>query len=110
MKKIIVAILVIVCIGTFACYHCFGWFEGDVLEYLQENCNPEGKEILTGEYLSMGKDEQGEYILYQVQTEDQMSYYVRVKVVFHKYLTKTGPDFKIKDLHIVEDVDLIVKE
>ena len=53
---------------------------------------------LSGEYLETGEDEQGGYVMYQVTTESGNVRYIRVNVVFHRYLTKVGPDYKIKGI------------
>ena len=73
-----------------------------MLEYLQTNYAHIGSQkILSGEYIASGEDEQGGFIIYEVVTEDGKEHIIRVDVVFHKYLTKIGPDYKIRDFYEV---------
>lgn len=105
MKKmfITIALLCITAIGALACYHSVGWFRGDLLGYMQENFQPDGETIISGEYLETGEDEQGGYVLYQVTTESGNVHYIRVNVVFHRYLTKVGADYKIRGMEEVSN-------
>lgn len=112
MKKgyvILILVLTILLTALF-CYHSFGWFRGDTLAYLKTNCMPNGNEIVTGEHLATGEDEEGGYLIYRVTTEDGASHHVRVNVTFHRYLTKIGPDFKIREVFEIPSYDEIMKE
>jgi hypothetical protein len=76
-------------------YHSFGWFRGDVAEYIKENYKPDGTEITSCEYLQGGQDKDGGYCIYQVITENGAKHYIRLNIVYHRYVTRIGPDFKI---------------
>lgn len=65
---------------------------------------------MAGEHLATGQDEEGGYLIYSVTTEDGASHYVRISVVFHRYLTRIGPDFKIRGITEIPSFDEIIKE
>ena len=103
-KTVIFSILIgAILAGGLAIYHSYGWFRGDVLDYIKGNYLVDGQQIVSGEYLESGADEQGEYVIWQVITDDGRSHFLRLDVVFHRYLTRIGPDYKIRGIREIPD-------
>ena len=101
MKRFVPILLVVLCLiilSSCILYHTVGWFDGDILEYVDEHYLSNDYNVLSGEYLISGEDEQGGFIIYEVITEDNESHLIRVNVEFHRHLNQVGPDFKIKGI------------
>ena len=103
MRKLIPWILIFLCLSSCILYHSIGWFQGNPLTYIQANCTPNNSTIVSGTQLAAGEDANGGFLIYHVTTKAHTEHYIRVDVVFHRYLTKVGPDFKIKGCHEIFD-------
>ncbi|MBR3841505.1 MAG: hypothetical protein IKM20_10245 [Erysipelotrichales bacterium] len=101
MKKKVIIVITVLCLILLSSWifnHTAGWFDGDILEYIEEHYPSNGYNVVSGEYLVRGEDEQGGFIIYEVITEDNESHLIRVHVEFHRHLNQVGPDFKIKGI------------
>jgi hypothetical protein len=103
-SKIIIAVCILL-IAAILIYSRVGWFDGDMDAYLKEHCQPEGKQIISAEYMLTGGGSDGEFLIYQVQTEDGLEYHIRIDVRFQRTLMQIGPRYKIKGFTIVDSKD-----
>ena len=103
MKKRLFLLPVLLFLCAWVLYHSVGWFDGDPLTYIRENYAYNGSAVVSCDYVAAGEDDRGGFLLYAVTTADGTEHTIRLDVVFHRYLTKTGPDYKIKGLREVFD-------
>jgi len=105
MKKIGLAILLLCLVLAAAAviYHTCGWFRGDMEDHIRENFTPEGSRVVSAEYLASGEDKEGGFLIYRTAAADDTIHYIRVQVVFHRYLTKVGPDYKIRGIREIPE-------
>ena len=82
-------------------YNHLGWFDdGDMEAYLKEQYQPEGKQIVSAEYMLKGGEGLDGYIIYQVQTADGSEYLVCADLRY-KLSLQVGLQYKVKGFRIV---------
>ena len=98
----IILILMLILAVSYIFYASFGWFDGDMEQHLIEQYQPEGKNIVSAEYMQAGGDFSTGYLIYKVRTEDNAVYHVRVHVKWKRSVLGTvGPGYKVKGFSIV---------
>ena len=98
----IILILTLMLAVSYILYASFGWFDEDMEQHLIEQYQPEGKNIVSAEYMQAGGNFNTGYLIYKVRTEDNGVYYVRVHVKWRRSVLGTvGPGYKVKGFSIV---------
>lgn len=102
--KYVFTLCVLLCV-VFLIYGHIGWFDdGDMEAYLKEQYQPEGKQIVSAEYMLKGGEGLNGFIIYQVRTEDDSEYHVCAELRY-KLLLQVGLQYKVKGFRIVDPED-----
>ena len=73
---------------------------GDALEHVITRYTVEEQDIVDGEYLNSGVDEEGGYIRFSVELADGSTCHIRADVKWRQTLTRIGPQCRVKGIRV----------